>query len=66
MEQKSSLVSLVKDLVLKKEGFDDLVYPEGMLLKVVMVQNDHVVVEADDGRNFILNHSDQGTQWEFL
>lgn len=67
MQNQQELVVLNKDLVLSKEGFDDLVYEKGLLLKVEMRSNDHVVVVTEDGkRTFILKEEDRGVQWDFL
>lgn len=54
------------DLVLTKEGFDDLVYETGTLLKVMMISNDHVVVKDDHERTFILKNEDKDTVWTLL
>ncbi|TXJ07961.1 MAG: hypothetical protein E6Q25_06720 [Acinetobacter sp.] len=61
-----SVVLLNADLVLTKEGFDDLVYETGTLLKVMMISNDHVVVKDDHERTFILKNEDKDTVWTLL
>ena len=61
-----SVVLLNADLVLTKEGFDDLVYETGTLLKVMMISKDHVVVKDDHERTFILKNEDKDTVWTLL
>lgn len=60
------VVLLNADLVLKKEGFDDLVYEKGTLLKVMMISNDHVVVKDDRERTFLLKNEDKETVWTLI
>ncbi len=67
MYKESDVVILNKELILSKEGYEDIVYAEGTLLKVMMVSNDHIVVNDDNQEHtFILDHIDQDTLWSFL
>ena len=66
MLNREKLVVLNEPLVLTKEGKDDLVYPEGTLLKVIMVSNNHIVVEDDHQRSFLLKQHDENTTWSFM
>lgn len=66
MSDTKNLILLNEQLVLTKEGFEDLVYEEGTLLKVMMISNDHVVVKDDHERTFILDNQDKDRIWTFL
>lgn len=66
MLKEQSLIILNQQLVLKKEGLEDLVYEKGTLLKVKMVFNDRIVVRDDHFRTFILNQADKDSVWSFL
>lgn len=60
------LVQLKTELILTKEGYDDLVYEAGTLFKVMLKSNDHVVVKDDEGHTFILRDEDKEKVWSLL
>ncbi|KAA8734951.1 hypothetical protein F4V57_04105 [Acinetobacter qingfengensis] len=62
----NQLVILKQQLILSKEGFADIVYEEGTLLKVKMISNDHIVVADDTERTFLLKNQDKEQIWAFL
>ncbi|MCJ8146817.1 hypothetical protein MKI79_07875 [Acinetobacter sp. A3.8] len=66
MKQPNQVIVLKDALTLSKEGYEDIHYEEGTLLKVVMISNDHVVVQDDNNQTFILKFDDQHKLWEYI
>lgn len=66
MSDTHLLVELKNKLTLRKTGLRDLNYDKGTLLKVLMVANQHIVVEDEDKHTFILDNKQKGELWEFL
>lgn len=66
MTQVHKVIQLDQDLVLSKDGKDDLHYPKGTLLKVLMILNKHMIVSDEEMHSFVLDEKDKNTIWSFV